>query len=632
MKVCSNNADCMDTPYPILSPEAFDALVAQESMRGAPENAVPPVAGIADPLRQALAWALELSAQVITNMVSRATLSIDRQLVSMPGTPQAELLEQAAVAMDAERVQWARQYTALLRMAIAYPAPAKMAAIMPQVDLRICAQESAQLDTLVAQEGSCRINPLGAQSYVQALLELLSRSSASAAHKQIWADHLLAALSSQLAWVYLQLQAVLRDPASREASVLSQADGFDDYAAVAFGLTQDSEAQSPEDIESGVNTQTQALAEQARKTVVRLRSHLGMPIETEAAMAQALSGNTMENLLHDLDQAEQLMALIRERGLPMPAMEEDSSMGSQTFPATMNAPASTIAATITATLAAPLANTPEQIDKQVAELMKAYQNTTTPSLQRVPVPLREAMDDLREPLLHLAQQDPQFFSADQHPARQFLELITQRSLRFSSEMADGFQAFMGPVDKIIEAFALKRQVPLRNFEQANNSLKSLWQRQDDVQAQAQARQQEEKEQAQAAKQLAGRLAFELVGRRDAGDAPPMIKQFLMGPWAQVLARAQLFPEHASDSERYTKTLAALLWSVSLRRAAPRKNEHADLLPKLMLSLKEGLLSIKLPDVQIDGFVSDIKKLQDAVQAAVVSADADVAISDPAPLL
>jgi Protein of unknown function (DUF1631) len=618
----------MDTPYPILSPEAFDALVAQESTRGAVQNTAAVATQLSDPLRLALAWALELSSQVIANMVSRATLSIDRQLVSMPGTPQAELLEQAAVAMDAERVQWTRQYTVLLRMAMAYPAPAKMAAIMPRVDLRICAQEAAQLDALVAEHGSRRVNPLGAQSYVQALLELLSRSSASVAHKQIWADHLLAALSSQLAWVYLQLQAVLRDPSSREASALSQADGFDAYAAIAYGWAEDQKILSPEDIESGVNTQTQALAEQARQTVVRLRHHLGMPVETAEAMTQALNGNVMENLLHDLDQAEQLMALIRERGLPMPALEEDAMMGSQTFPSTISAQASTVAAT----LATPLATTPEQIDKQLADLIKGYQNTTTPSLQRVPVPLREAMADLHEPLLYIAQQDAQFFSADQHPARQFLDLITQRSLRFSSEMADGFQDFMGPVDKIIEAFALKRQVPVRNFEQANSSLQSLWQRQDDAQAQILARQQQEKEQAQAAKQLAGRLAFELVGRRDAGDAPPMIKQFLMGPWAQVLARAQLFPEKASDLERYTQALTALLWSVSLRRAAPRKNEHASLLPKLVAELKEGLLSIKLPDVQIDGYLSDIKKLHDAVQAAQVGGDTDIKISDPAPLL
>jgi hypothetical protein len=160
----------------------------------------------------------------------------------------------------------------------------------------------------------------------------------------------------------------------------------------------------------------------------------------------------------------------------------------------------------------------------------------------------------------------------------------------------------------------------------------VWQRQDDAAAQEETRKAQELEQMQAAKQLAGRLGFQLVGRKDAGDAPPMIKQFLMGPWAQVLARAQLFPLQPSDTQRYTQALAALLWSVSLRRAAPRKPEHLALVAQLAPVLKNGLQSINMPDVQADALLSDIKKLQEAVQTSVVATDADTSVSDPAPSL
>jgi hypothetical protein len=552
-------------------------------------------------------------------VVSRALQSMDRKLVSLAGTQQAREIEDAAVAMEAQRAQWVKQYTALLRVATAYPSPAKMAAILPKVDLRICAPEAAALDALVKAQGSLRSNPLGPQAHVQAMVELLARSQATPLQRQIWAEHLLAALSSQLAWVYLQLQAVLRDPASREASALSQAAGFDEYAAVAFGFAQGSAEQQAAGEDTGLNAQTQALAEQARQTVVRLRKHLSLPDESEDALAQALSGDRMALLLSDLDEAEQLMAQIRERGLPMPSMDDD-----------VDAPIS--AAQKLPSAPAPLAAAPMVTEAQIAELIKTYQNTTSPSLQRVPVPLREALEDLSEPLLILAQQDGLLLSNAEHPARQFLELITQRSLRYASEMAEGFVAFMSPIDKLIEAMALMRQPNVRVYEQACSSLRAVWQRQDDAVAQEQAKQEREKEQMQGAKQLAGRLAFELVGRRDAGDAPPMIKQFLMGPWAQVLARAQLFPEQPGDTQRYTQVLAALLWSVSVRRAAPRKAEHAALCPKLTPALKTGLQSIKLADVQIDGFLSDIRKLHEAVQATDVAVDADTSASDAAPLL
>lgn len=612
----------MDTPFPSLSTEDFDALVAQQNQ--APAQAAAPAlqaSAVPENLRQALAWSLELAPQVMTNLVSRALQSMDRKLVSLAGEHPAPILEEAAVAMEEQRLKWAKQYTPLLRMAMAYPSPAKMAAIMPQVDLRICAQEAEQLEAMVQSAGSRKSNPLAPLAYVQALLELINRSTAPPELRKIWADHLLPALSSQLAWVYLQLQAVLRDPSSRDTSAISQSDGFGEIAAVTFGFAQADSSAEATDEEIGLDTQTQQLAEQASRTVQRLRKHLGLPSVEGDALAKALSGNPMDALLQDLDESEQLMAQIRERGLPMPSMDESLD--------------SLHAATQANTLAAPVeekAPEAQASEAQIAELLKGYKNTTSPSLARVPVPLQEALDDLKPPLLLLAQQEPTLLTDDQHPAQKFLTLVTQRSLRYSSEMAEGYTAFMTPVDKLIEAITVMRQPGGRVFEQACTSLSTVWQRQDDAAAQEEARKAQEAEQMQTAKQLAGRLGFQLVGRKDAGDAPPMIKQFLMGPWAQVLARAQLFPQQAGDTERYTQALAALLWSVSLRRAAPRKNEHIALVAKLMPQLKAGLASINMPESQADALLVDIKKLQETVQVSVVAPDTDTSLSEPAPLL
>lgn len=620
----------MDTPFPNLSAEGFDALVSQQANQNQTPAPHAQQAGLQaghantlnDHLRQAMAWSFELAPQVMTNLVSRALQSMDRKLVSLSGQHLAPLLEDAAIALEDQRLGWAKQYTPLLRMAMAYPAPAKMMAIMPQVDLRICAGEAAQLDLLVKEHGCLRANPLGPQAYVQALLELINRSAAHPEIRQVWAEYLLGSLSSQLAWVYLQLQAVLRDPSSRERSAFSQTDGFDEIATIAFGFIRpDADAvAASEDI--GLDTQTQQLAEQARRTVQRLRKHLGEPAERSDALAQALSGNPMDALLQDLDEAEQLMAKIREQGLPMPSLD-DAFDATDGYSETQQLPMSTVKADI---------EIPKASQEQIAELIKRFQYTTSTGLQRVPVPLREALIDLTQPLYELAQTEPSLLTDDEHPAQKFLGLITQRSLRYSSELAEGYTAFMMPVDKLITAFSVMRPPSSKGFDQACASLSNVWQRQDEALAQELSRKNLQEEQMLVAKQLAGRLGFQLVGRKDAGDAPPMIKQFLMGPWAQVLAKAQLFPQHEGDTERYTQALSALLWSVSLRRAAPRKSELVALIPKLMPRLKAGLLSIHMPEVQADGLLSDIKKLQEAVQASVVATDTDTSVSDPAPLL
>ena len=620
----------MEVPFPNLSTDDFDALVSQHAAQDQSQGLNPAHAnasaghgvGVSQGLREAFALSLELAPQVMTNLVSRALQSMDRKLVSMGDMQLAALLEQAAVALDENRLGWARQFIPLLRIAIAYPSPAKMSAIMQHVDLRICAAESEQLDQLVKAQGSQRPNPLGPLAYAQALVELINRNPAHPELRKIWAEHLLAALSSQLAWVYLQLQAVLRDPSSRESSALAQDASFGELAAVAFGFSR-SGADTPEAAQDvGLDTQTQQLAEQARVTVLRLRKHLGLPEQQGDALAQALGGNPMDALLQDLDESEQLMAQIRERGLPMPSF--DPSLDAFT-------PSTQTQLLDMPTAAAPLP--PREISiAQITELLKGYQNTTSPALARVPVPLQEALDDLKLPLFALAQADASLLSDEQHPAQKFLFLITQRSLRYTSELADGYLAFFTPVDKLITAFAGMRAPSSKAFDQACASLGALWQRQDDAAAQELSRKNLQEEQMLVIKQLAGRLGFQLVGRKDAGDAPPMIKQFLMGPWAQVLAKAQLFPELEGDLQRYTQALAALLWSVSLRRAAPRKPEHAALIPQLTVQLKAGLLSIHMPEIQVDSLLSDISKLQAAVQASIVAPDADTSMSDAAPLL
>jgi Protein of unknown function (DUF1631) len=605
----------MDTPIPPLSTEDFDALISQHNQLSAVSSSGA-ISEVPDNLRQALAWSLELAPQVMTNLVSRALQSIDRKTISMEGTHLAQMLDAAAAAMDEQRAPWLRQYPALLRVAMAYPAPAKLAPILPSVDLRICAPEAAALEASVRASG-CPANPLAPSSYVQALLELISRSEVAPELRQIWADHLLAALSSQLAWVYLQLQAVLRDPSQREPSPIALTEDFAQYAAQAYGFA----AGAVESIEpsEAVDSQTLAIAKQARQTVLQLRRYLGIPSEMGGDLARAFSGDPMQALMFDLDEAENLMAQIHERGLPMPDLNAEAMSAQEQSAAPSNT-------------SAPKANSFQTIETQIDELIKSYQNTTSPSLQRVPVPLREALEHLKPSVRILVQEDEPVLSDSAHPARQFLELICQRSLRYTSELVEGFADFMTPVDKLIGSIVKMQFVNARVFEKACEKLTTYWQQVDSREAQKQALAAQKEEQMQAARQLAGRLGFGLVGRRDAGDAPAAVKQFLMGPWALVLARAQLMDQQSADHERYTQAVTALLWSVSVRRASPRKMEHIELSAQLMSILQAGLQSIDMHADQAQGLLAEISKLHEAVQTSTVVADAQGGNSEPAPSL
>lgn len=613
----------MDTPFPTLSTDLLDSLpkpgdapaaTPAPNLAASPAAmALPPIdepaAPIATPqasaptplaaplgappaapgagLREALALALDTASQVIDNLVGRAMLGMDRQSTAHPDAAQRALLDASAVAMDGHRRRWSKQFAALLRVAFAHP-PAADAAL-PKVDLRVCANEMAQIEALVLAAGSKRGNPLGPASYIRALFELISRSEARPEQRQVWSHFLLGALGTQLAWAYLQMAASLRTPGSREVSQGSNAKEFAEYADYVYGLG----GVAPPDLPAQpmpkpvLTPEMRALADEARRTVKQLRSVLSMP--EPAPLAEG--DDEMARMMQDIEESEQLMIEVSKRGLQMPTAETEEQAQNK-------------------------------LTRQIERLIDDYRNATTPALARVPTPVRDALEKLQQPLERLAAVDASLLDKPDHPVRLFLDGIARRSLRFANEAADGFSLFFTPVQKMLEAVSQVAQPSVKLYEQALARMQPVWDQQDIELKKLEQQKERSLAQLEVRKQLASRLAFELVSRRDASDAPVPVKQFLMGPWAQVLARAQLHPEHPQDEQRYEYAAALLLWSVSLRRAGSLKAKLVELAPDLMQALRLGLASVEHPQGNIDAFMQELKKLHEAVMQSDLEDDAD----------
>jgi hypothetical protein len=566
----SNNHNLMqDTlPSPFAAANANDALPPL------------PTEDNAQRLRATLALALDQAPQLMDQLVGRALLGLDRQATAHPDAAQRGLMDAAAAAMDTHRSRWVRQLAVMLKVAFAHPSKAAL----PAVDLRVCENEDLALREAVHQAGSLRGNPLAPSSYIQAIHELLTRSEGHAQHRKLWGTYLLGALGTQLAWVYLQLAACLRTPSDHEIGPDANSDDFSDYAAYVFGLgghapelLPAAEQEQNQGTQGELTPEMQVLAKETKRMVSRMRIALGM----SAPQPLEEGGSEIDRMLRDIDEAEHLMQEMQERGLELPSDE-------------------------------PL--TPEQMSRQIDRLLLNYADASSPS-SRMPLSLREALMGLHQPLKLLAQQDDSFLENVEHPVCRFAYAVSQRGLMFGSDHADGYMSFFTPLQKMLAALAQVPQPTQRIYEQALERLQALWLQQDEELKQLAQTKEQILAQLQQRKQLASRLAFELVSRRDAGDAPVPVKQFLMGPWAQVLARAQLFPEYANDEQCYAETTKALLWSVSMNRAAGQQQRLAQITPALIAALKQGLASVEQPQADVDSFMAELAKLHEAVLTA-----------------
>jgi len=229
--------------------------------------------------------------------------------------------------------------------------------------------------------------------------------------------------------------------------------------------------------------------------------------------------------------------------------------------------------------------------------------------QRLLPPVRAQVKELEPMLLRLAQADPRFFSDKRHPARQFLDRITHQSLGYKTENDERFQRFLKMVSSAVLEL-LGSDGESESFARALTMLDAQWSR---VDLELKARQQE------AAKALMHAEQRNLLAQRHAADfherigdkkIPEFVAAFLAGPWAQVVAESQLRAGGTSDPDGYLALVEDLLWSVQVKLVRHNRARLVQMVPNLLVKLRQGLQLIEYPPERIPRFLDQLIALHE----------------------
>ena len=226
--------------------------------------------------------------------------------------------------------------------------------------------------------------------------------------------------------------------------------------------------------------------------------------------------------------------------------------------------------------------------------------------------VRTLIKSLEPVLLALAQSDPRFFSERQHPARLFLDRITHRSLGYSAENDEGFAEYLASVAQAVGLVTLG-DGDAAAFERVLTDLEAGWARNETAQRQ----QHEEAALAllhvEQRNLLAQRLAGDFQERLKNKNIPDLVSSFLRGPWAQVVAESQLGCANGSaDPEAYLALVDDLIWSVQLSQARRNRARLVQLVPHLLVKLRQGLQLIQYPEDRILVFFDALISLHEKV--------------------
>jgi hypothetical protein len=232
---------------------------------------------------------------------------------------------------------------------------------------------------------------------------------------------------------------------------------------------------------------------------------------------------------------------------------------------------------------------------------------------RLLAPVREAIVALEPSLLRLAMVDACFFSEQSHPGRRLMEAVAQRSFKYNDEFGNAFTAFFHEVGTRFNELNGRANVDAAQFEQALAQLESLWQADDQRQEEQQQPALEAVQFAEQRQADADRIAWEMSSRSDLEDVPEVVREFLFGPWALVMAQARLKSATAHpDPQGYGGVITHLLWSVKPEVTLKQPAQLFERVPALVATLRGGLASIGQEAAESEPFFQALMKLHHPV--------------------
>ncbi len=212
--------------------------------------------------------------------------------------------------------------------------------------------------------------------------------------------------------------------------------------------------------------------------------------------------------------------------------------------------------------------------------------------------VRQHIKDMESVLLQLSQSDPRFFSEREHPARQLLDRMTNRSLAFKSEDDDGFPRFSKAISNSIQVL-VSGGGDAPAFARVLRKLEEGWERDEEAQKK---RQEEAARTLMLAEQrnlLAQKHAEDFAQRVAGKDVPEFITSLLRGAWAQALAESQLrSADGVSDPLGLSQTADDLIWSVQLRLTKRNRAKLVQMVPSLLVKLRQGLQLVDYPEDRV----------------------------------
>ena len=224
----------------------------------------------------------------------------------------------------------------------------------------------------------------------------------------------------------------------------------------------------------------------------------------------------------------------------------------------------------------------------------------------IPDVVKNLLNQLQIPILKIALVDKEFFTNKNHPARRLLNVLGHASIGWNDNDEAArkrrFEKMEYIVNRVLAEF---EQDPSIFAALLGEFIEFLAKEGGDVEVEQAA---PLGDQPQAAPP--DRLAFEAVEARLEGvDVPGVLRDFLRNSWREVLQYVLDHEGHDSDAWRHHEQMInELMWSVEPKTTADDRRKMVMLLPRLLDSLREGMLLVGYSQQEIDALIDALEPI------------------------
>ncbi len=237
--------------------------------------------------------------------------------------------------------------------------------------------------------------------------------------------------------------------------------------------------------------------------------------------------------------------------------------------------------------------------------------------KQVPSEIKALISRLQFPVLKAALLDAEFFASSTHPARRLIDRIASTAVGWEP-YGDENERYKNEVDRIVREVLQKFDKDVAVFEKLlgefENFVGDISPRDNDPVARAKrALEEAEKREILAINTtIQVRRAFEKV------ELEPYLRDFLVGPWVQVLVTATLRDEQTPGfSKRFREAIHDMVWSVQPKASADDRRRLVELIPNLTRVMRDGLALIHMAEREQNEF---FKQLMESHAMAVKPVD------------